>query len=103
MYSGRPWGRSLVVAMSSHDARPSPAVAGGLLSPGKHARLRGLGPQPGGRGAQPVREPVAHEPEEQVVEGSVGLHGLQLAGFGAVGVVAVVGDEAFQPGQFLTL
>src|SRR4029077_5577868 len=59
-----------------------------------------LGPQPGVGDVQPLRQPVAHEPEEQVVEGSVGLHGLQLAGLGPVGIVAVVGDEPFQTGEF---
>ena len=58
-----------------------------------------LRPQPRVGDVQPLREPVAHEPEEQVIEGSVGLHGLQLAGLGAVGVIAVVGDEPFQLGE----
>ena len=68
-----------------------------------HVERDAFRPQPGVSDVQPLREPLAHEPQEQVVERALRLHGLQFARLGTIRVVAVVGDEPFELGQLRAL
>src|ERR1039457_3189326 len=48
---------------------------------------------------EPGGEPFLHQAEEEVIQGPVRLHRLELARLGPVRVVAVVGDELLQRGK----
>ena len=51
------------------------------------------------RKVEPFGEPFTHQAQEQIVESAVRLHRLELAGIGAVRVIAMVGDELLEGNQ----